>query len=189
MGLRFQISKILRNSYYVGHYTLIDAEAPAKTIVTLTNLTNTTFSLAAQPCYPVSMDILIVDTTPSITAGTVTITGIGAYGQTQVETVNCAAGAGTYTGNKPFAKITSIVSSGFTVLGGAGDETFHVHTGTKIGLPCYKLKGVHTAYVDRAADTVGTVSTTYGTIIPNTAPNASRDLEFYYTYYPVPEVY
>jgi hypothetical protein len=190
MGLRFQMQNILRNqAVFTGHYSLIDAEAPAKTIVTLGNLTNKSWTLAAQPCYPVNMQVLIVDTTPGIVAGLVTITGKGVYGQTLVEEIDCSAGAGTYTGNKPFSVITTIVTSGFTVLGGSGDETFHVHTGTAIGLPCYKLKGVHAAYIDRGVDTVGTVSTTYGTIIPNTAPNASKDMEFYFTYYPMNEAY
>jgi hypothetical protein len=190
MGLRFQIQNILRHqAQFAGHYTLIDAEAPNKTIVTLGNLTNKSWTIAAQPCYPVNMLVLVVDTTPGIVAGIVTITGKGAYGQTLVETLNCAAGAGTYTGTKAFSVITTIVTSGFTVLGGSGDETFHVHTGTAIGLPCYKLKAVYAAFVDRASDTVGTVNTTYGTIVPNTAPNASRDLEFYYTYYPMNQAY
>lgn len=188
MGLRYQIARILRDGAFVGHYRC-SKPATETTIVTLGNLTNKSWTIAAQPITPMTVDVLVVDTTPSITAGTVTITGTGANGRTQVETVNCAAGAGTYVGNKPFAVITSIVTSGFTVLGGAGDETFHVHTGLKLGLPCDELKAVFRASVDDVYEVVGTVSTTYGTISPTTAINGTRNFDFWYTHYPVPEAY
>jgi hypothetical protein len=119
----------------------------------------------------------------------VTVTGVGAYGQTLVETFNCAAGAGTYTGNCAFATIATIVTANFATLGGGGDETFKVGLGLKIGLPCYKLKAVYKAAVGGINEAVGTVNTTYGTIISTTPPDDSKDFDFWYTFYPVPEVY
>jgi len=188
MGLRYQLARLLRDGSFAGHY---HAENPATgtTIVTLVNLTNTSLTVAAQPIHPLTIDILVVDTTPSITAGVVTITGKGAYGQALVEAVDCSAGAGTYLGKKAFASVTTVVTSGFTVLGGSGDETIHLHTGLILGLPCYKLKAVYKENCDGATATVGTVSTTYGTISPTTAINGSHDYDFWYTFYPVPEAY
>lgn len=193
MGLRFQISKILRNSYFAGHVNYDNIAAAADGIVTVVNLTNASLTVAAQPDVPRNMVITIVDTTNSIVAGTITITGIGAYGQTLVETFDCSTGdtvdSGVFTGNKAFATVASVVASGFSVLGGAGDETVKVATGNKIGLPCYKLKDVYKACVDGADETIGTHNLTYGTITPNTAANGTRDYDFWFTYYPVPEVY
>lgn len=190
MGLRFQVSKILRNGYFAGHVSYIDPDAAGTDeIVTVGNLTNKSWTIAGQPDYPRNLVLTVVDTTPGITAGTVTVVGVGAYGQAVTETFDCSAGAGTYTGNVAFATVTSVTTASFATLGGSGDETFKVGVGTKLGLPCYRLKAVYKACVDDANETIGTTSTTYGTIIPNTAANGTRDYDFWYTYYPVPEVY
>lgn len=189
MGLRFQVQNILRNqAQFAGHYRVTNP-AVGTTIVTLVNLTNASLAVAAQPLHPITLDVLVVDTTPGIVAGTVTIVGKGAYGQTQTEVYNCAAGAGTYVGAKPFSVVTTVTTGGFTVLGGAGDETIHVHTGLKLGLPCYKLKAVFKASVDDTYEAVGTVSTTYGTISPTTAINGTHDYDFWYTYVPMYQTY
>jgi len=92
MGLRYQLARLLRDGSFAGHYHL-ENPATGTTIVTLVNLTNASLTVAAQPIHPLTIDILIVDSGASIVAGTVTITGKGAYGQTLVEAVNCAAGA------------------------------------------------------------------------------------------------
>ncbi len=70
--------------------------------------------------------ITIVDTTPSIVAGTVTLNGFDSKGDPLVEIVSIAGGAGTYTSTKFFSSVTSVVTSVTTVLGGAGDETIKV---------------------------------------------------------------
>ena len=191
MGLRFQVAKILRNGYFAGHvnYDNVEDGGTLDSAVTVANLTNKSWTIAAQPDVPRNVFLTVVDTTPGIVAGTVTVTGVGAYGQTLVETFNCAAGAGTYTGNRAFATIATIVTAGFSVLGGSGDETFKAGYGLKIGLPCYKLKSVYKTCVAGANEAVGTVNTTYGTIITTTAPDDSRDFDIWFTYYPVPEVY
>lgn len=190
MGLRFQVAKILRNGYFAGHVNYDNpAAADTTSIVAEANLTNKSWTIAGQPDVPRNLVLTVVDTTPGITAGTVTVVGVGAYGQAVTETFDCSAGAATYTGNVAFATVTSVVTSSFATLGGSGDETFKVGAGTKLGLPVYKLKDVHKACVDGADETIGTHNLTYGTIIPNTAANGTRDFDFWYTYYPVPEVY
>ena len=77
----------------------------------------------------------IVDTTPGITVGTVTIDGTGADGTLISEIFNCAAGAGVYTGTKLFGNVSTVTAADFSVLGGGGDETLKVGVGNLIGLP------------------------------------------------------
>jgi len=107
-------------------------------VVVSVNLTNTTLTVAAQPANPARLRFVIVDTTPSITAGTIYVTGTrppvaGEVGnQACSDLINCAAGAGTYYTTNIYASVTAIktgVVAGvtgtvdFTVLGGAGNET------------------------------------------------------------------
>lgn len=190
MGLRAQLAKFFRDNYMVGHVNYDNPSAIAVNgIVTAVNLTNTALTVAGHPDVPRALKVVIVDTTPGITAGIVTIVGVDVLGRTMTEVFDCAAGAGTYSGNIPFATVTSVTTSNFTALGGGGDETISVGVLDKLGLPCRKLRGVHKACVDGANEAVGTVSTTYGTIIPTTATNGTRDYDFWYTYYHTPETY
>lgn len=111
-------------------------------IVSVVNLTNIAFTIAAQPVSPSYVTVTIVDTTPSITAGTVTIVGTrppltygekngiapvaSAGSQAVTEAIDCSAGAGTYYTKGIFDSIVSVTASAFTVLGGSGDETIKV---------------------------------------------------------------
>jgi len=108
--------------------------ATTNRIVSSVNLTNTTFTIAAQPDIPRNITIAVTDTTPSITAGTVTATGQDPSGVTVTEVLDLSS-ALTLTGTKIFAKVTSVVAAGVTVLGGSGDETIIVGVGAVIGLP------------------------------------------------------
>ena len=190
MGLHYLVGKLLRDQFLAGHVNYDNPAAPGTTdIVNTANLTNTALTIAAQPDVPRNVVVTVVDTTPGITAGVVTITGKNVLGNTVIEVIDCAAGAGTYTGNHAFATITSVVTSNFTVLGGAGDETIAVGSGGKLGLPVRYLKAVVKACVDGADETVGTVSTTYNTITPTTAANGTRDFDFWYTHYVMGNTY
>lgn len=104
-------------------------------IVTVVNLVNGVQAIAGYPDTPRNLTVTIVDTTPSITVGTVTVDGFGADGAVISEVFNCAAGAGVYTGAKIFGNITAVTSADFSVLGGGGDETIKVGVGNLIGLP------------------------------------------------------
>ncbi len=97
-------------------------------IVTVVNLTNTTLTLAAQPDSPRALTVTIVDTTPSINAGTVTIAGTDVNNAALSEAVSIAGGAAVYTTAGVFRSVTSIIVAGASVLGGAGDETIKVGT-------------------------------------------------------------
>lgn len=166
------------------HVNYDNPAAPGTTdIVDTVNLTNVAFTVAAQPDVPRNMVVTVVDTTGSITVGTLTIVGVDVNGQGVTETFDCSGGAGTYTGNVPFAKVTSVTASGFATLGGSGDETIAVGSGGKLGLPTMlggSVESVYKACVDGADEAVGTVSTTYGTITPTTAANGTRDFDFWY---------
>lgn len=117
------------------------ANAPAGLVASVNIAANQTFTLlTTTPPAPSHIMLVIVDSTPSIVAGTVYIVGTrepdldkGEVGnQAQTEIINCAAGAGTYRSSKVFNTVTSIqggVVGGvtgtidFSVLGGAGNET------------------------------------------------------------------
>jgi hypothetical protein len=109
----------------------------ANRIVTSVNLTNAALVVAAQPDVPRNVIVTVTDTTPSITAGTVTVAGQDAYGNTITEVFDFSTftSATAKTGTKIFGKVTSVVTTGFTVLGGSGDELIVVGVGNVIGLP------------------------------------------------------
>lgn len=115
----------LRHSDYAADTLPADDDL----LVALTNLlTNNVFTLAG----PIVGDariltITVVDTTPSITAGTVRITGTDAYGAALIENVSIAGGAGVYETTDRFKTVTEVRTLNDVVtLGGAGDETIKV---------------------------------------------------------------
>ncbi len=165
-------------------YSLPVPAAPGtEEIKAATNIANGALGALTQPKFPRNVVVTIVDTTPSITAGIVTIVGTDQDGNPVTEVYDCAAGVGTYTGNIAFAKIASITLANFATLGGAGDETIAIGSGTKIGLPCglngrlvRVVKSVH----NMADEAIGTVNATYRTLIPTNAPNADHHILIYY---------
>lgn len=96
---------------------------------------------------PRHVTVTIVDTTPSITAGTVRVTGTDAFGDALIENVNIAAGAGAYTTTGRFKTVAAVTTLNDVVtLGGAGDETIKVGVGA-----------VATAYANLTGGAFGTV--------------------------------
>lgn len=95
-------------------------------IVTVVNLTNASFTLAGQPDQPRKLTATIVDTTASITIGSLTFVGKDKDGNAVTEIIDCAAGAGVYTTVYKYYTVTSITASAFATLGGTGDETIMV---------------------------------------------------------------
>lgn len=111
--------------------------AASNRIVTSVNLTNVALTIAAQPDVPRNLTVTVTDTTPGITAGTLTVVGTNPAGDAITEAFSFASFvSGTAkVGTKIFASVTSATASGFTALGGAGDETIVVGIGNVIGLP------------------------------------------------------
>lgn len=106
--------------------------------VTSVNLTNIAFTIANQPDTPRNVTIQVVDTTPSIVAGTITIVGLDVAGMATLEVftfTSPAQASWTFTGVIMHAAITSITAAGVSVLGGSGDETITAGCGTVIALP------------------------------------------------------
>jgi hypothetical protein len=103
-------------------------------IVVSVNLTNVALTIAAQPDVPRNLTCDVTDTTPSITAGTITFVGKDPKGRTITEVMDLADSL-TFVGEKIFASVTSATVAGATVLGGSGDETVIVGVGNVIGLP------------------------------------------------------
>lgn len=110
------------------YFTAIGADDDA--VLLVVNLTNATFPADGAgftgTVEPRRVTITIVDTTPSINAGTVQIVGTDSRGDALSETVSIAGGAGVYTTTKFFTTVTSAVVSGAATLDGAGDETIKI---------------------------------------------------------------
>src|SRR3990167_9421940 len=142
-------------------------------IVTVANLVNGVQTIAAQPDCPRNLTVTIVDTTPGITVGTVTIDGTGTDGTLISEIFNCAAGAGTYTGTKIFGNVSAVTTADFSVLGGGGDETIRVGVGNLIGLPSniQANSAVKLIYIGGAVPAA--VSYTNGTNLSSVSPYTS----------------
>lgn len=106
-------------------------------IVTAANLTTnktSTYTINADVDVPRNVEVVIIDSTPSITSGVVTVAGLGVDGNALSETFDIGEGAGTYVGTKIFASVTSVTNGAVTTLGGGGDETIAVWRGKVIGL-------------------------------------------------------
>jgi hypothetical protein len=123
----------LMMSAFLGAPVVAD---PDRYVVSV-NLTNAALTVAAQPDCPRNVTVTVTDTTPGITAGTVTVVGTDAAGRAVTEAFDFSdfESATAEVGTKIFATITSITAAGFTALGGSGDETIIVGCGTVIGLP------------------------------------------------------
>lgn len=107
-------------------YDLDGVNTVTDDIVALVDLTNVAFTIAAQPDVPKQFTATIVDTTPSITVGTLTFVGVDHNGAAATEAVDISGGAGTYTTDTYWDSITSITASAVATLGGSSDETIKV---------------------------------------------------------------
>lgn len=100
-------------------------------------LSNATLTIANQPDIPRNCTCTVTDqASPSLVAGTVTITGLDYRGNavTEVFTQPVTPQATyTYTGVMMFAQINSIVTANFSVLGGV--QSIVVGCGNVIALP------------------------------------------------------
>jgi hypothetical protein len=118
----------------IEYVSAAGAGAVTNRIVTSVNLTNTTLTIAAQPQAPSYITGTITDTTPSITAGLITILGKDVYGNTITEVIDVSkiaaltAASISFRTVQVFAYVTSVITSTFATLGGAGDETIIVGT-------------------------------------------------------------
>ena len=109
-------------------FDLDGAQLDADLIVTVVDLTNIALTIAAQPDICRRISITIVDTTPSITAGTTTIVGTDCDGDALTEAIDGSSGAGTYISTGLFESVVSATNAAYATLGGSSDETITVGT-------------------------------------------------------------
>jgi len=154
------------------HSLGIPAAPDDDAILSEVNLTNTTFTPDHQPDVARCIVVTITDTTPSITEGTVTISGTDINGDNLTVAIDCSSGAGDYVTAKAFASITSIVASDFATLGGSGDETIKVGTTNVFGLPYTPRNNVGIVFVDGVSKAC-TIDYTNATVTPSTEADGS----------------
>jgi len=161
--------------------------APHGDHVAITNVTTLTQEIAMttfQYNHPANVEVLWVDTTATLTGGTFSIVGRDSDGVPTTEIFTYVA-AGTYVGNVAFNYVERLICNLTGTFTGAGDETVHVHSGHKMGLPVGQggelvsvWKSMHAA----AIDVVGVYNRTYATVIPASDPAGDHTQEFWYTY-------
>lgn len=160
--------------------------ATTTTFVADVSIANSACTIAAQPDYPRKIQIVITDANSSITAGLVTVIGVGASGQALNQAIDISnGGTHTYTTTDAFASITSITPSG--LVGNAAADHISAGPTNALGLPGCKTPtgatfAVYKTDVDNANETVGTVDATAGTITPTTAPNGTHNFDAWYNY-------
>lgn len=167
-----------------GHVRLVNPAAAALTgYVNTVDAADGVQSLAAQPDVPRKLQVRIVDANSSISAGTLTLVGIGARGQAVTQVIALTGGTRTVTTDDAYATITSATIA--SLSGAASGDTVGIGPATALGLPAARgatSVSVFRAYVDDVAEAVGTVDATAGTIVPTTVPNGSRDYDFHFNH-------
>ena len=142
-----------------------------------------TFSGAnlVQPDVPRNIVVTVTDADTSVTAGTVTVTGVGVNGEVVTEELTGFPGGLVQTGSVIFAKVTSIEGTLFAG-NGAGDAV-DAGWGTKIGLPCAGNGfGVVKLVSNGTEEAASAVDATNCSVIPTTAPDGTNDYEIWYEY-------
>ena len=150
---------------------------------------NGAITIAAQPDFPRKLQIRIVigtTTTTAITAGTLTLVGTNLAGQTVTEAISLVANASTtlQTANV-YAHLTSGTVAAYAAAGSGTGNTLGIGVSAQLGLPLpagFTNLVVNKEDVDNADEAVGTVDPVAGSISPTTAPNATHNFDFWYTF-------
>jgi len=110
----------------VANWDVEGFAASSTRLVAQVNLTNTTFTIAnaLEVCRPIS--VIVTDSTPSINAGVLTITGTDCDGEALVVVQDWSGGAATQQTTENFESVTSYVATAMAVLGGVGDELIEI---------------------------------------------------------------
>lgn len=152
---------------------------------------NGAVTIAAQPDFPRKLQVRIVigtTTTTAITAGNLAIVGIDASGNAISENVSLIQNASaTVKIANAYAHVTSATVSGYAAAGSGTGNTLGIGVAADLGLPLpvgFVDLVVYKSNVGNADEAVGTVDATAGTISPTSAPNASRNYDFYYSFGP-----
>lgn len=150
---------------------------------------NGAITIAAQPDFPRKLQIRVVigtTTTTAITAGTLTLVGTNAQGQAVTEVVSLIANASvTLQSVNAYAHLTSATVAAYAANGSGTGNTLGIGVSAQLALtlpPGFSNLIVFKEDVDNADEAVGTVDATAGTVSPTTAPNASHNFDFWYSF-------
>jgi hypothetical protein len=149
---------------------------------------NGAITIAAQPDYPRKLQVRVVLGTPgttNITAGTLTLVGTNAAGQTVTEVVSLVTAVTvTLQSANAYAQLTSGTVAGYVASGSGTGNTLGLGVSAQLGLPLpagFSVLNVFKENVDNANEAVGTIDYVAGTVSPTTAPNASHNFDFWYS--------
>jgi len=139
--------------------------------------------IAAQPDYPRKLQIRVTDGDSSISAGTVTVVGVGAGGEALSEVHNLTGGTQTIDTTNAFATVTSATVA--SLAGNAAGDNIGIGVGSCLGLPIPGTATglvVHKTVVDDADEAVAGVDAAANAVDPTTSPNATHDYGFFYSF-------
>lgn len=139
--------------------------------------------IAGQPDYPRKLRVDITDGDSSVTAGALTIVGVGADGSALSEAVALTGGTAVKVTTSAFATVTSATIAG--LVGATGADLVGVGVDSALGLPIpagAASVAVNKTVVDSADETVAGVDATARTVDPTSAPDAAKDYDFFYSY-------
>jgi hypothetical protein len=108
--------------------------ATTNRITALVDWANGALAIAAQPDVPRNITCTLTDANASVTAGTLTVTGLDPEGNVVVEVITAAQARAVFAGTKIFASVTSVVIAGSVGQQAAIDQVI-VGVGNVIGLP------------------------------------------------------
>lgn len=149
---------------------------------------NGAITIAHQPDYPRKFQVRVVLGTPgttNITAGTLTLVGVNASGQTITEVISLVTAVSvTLTTANAYAHLTSGTVANYAANGSGTGNTLGIGQATALGLsvpPGFTNLTVNKENTANADETVGTVDTIAGTIVPTTVPTGSASYDFWWS--------
>lgn len=167
-----------------GHASFLNPKAAELvSVVGDVLLANGAQIIAAQPDYPRKLQVRITDADSSISAGTITLVGVGIDGTAVTQVIPLAGGTRTVITDAVYATLTSATVAALAGHG-VGDNV-GIGVGAALGLPIPAGAGsvsVTKTVVDSAGETVAGVDATARSVAPTTAANAARDYDFYFAY-------
>jgi hypothetical protein len=177
---------VVAQTLYISGYSVFNKPLAAELISVFADATMAAGALAIIANHPNTPCKLQVRLTciGGITAGTVTLVGIGADGAAITQVIPLTGVTCTVITNDAYATLTSATISANLAGNVAGDH-ISIGVGSALGLPvpasCTSLS-VYKETVDSVNETVGTVDGVARTVAPTTAANGTHVYEFWYRY-------
>lgn len=152
-------------------------------VVANTPIVDGALGFAAQPDFPRKLQVDITDGDASISAGDLTLVGVGADGAALTQVIPLTNGTEVVVTDDAYATVTSATIA--SVAGATGADLIGIGPDSALGLPIPAGAAsvvVNKTCVDSADETVAGVDATARTVDPTTAPDAAKDYDFYYSY-------